>query len=107
MTGGEAVIRWGSTVAFVAFFSAALYTVGATWAPWIGAIVAGGFAASLWVKHMEDAGNAQARAEGQSVRRFQAREDVDTSTRQFRAAEEPAPPQSSAAASYYDDEDDD
>lgn len=105
MTGGEAVIRWGSTVAFVAFFSAALYTVGATWAPWIGAIVAGGFAASLWVKHMEEAGTAQARAEGQNVRRFQAREDTDTT--RFRPVEESAPPQSSAAASYYDDEDDD
>ena len=71
----EAVIRWGSTLAFLAFFSAALYMVGATFAPWIGAFVAGVFAARLWVKHAERVDDAKTRAEVNGGSRLRVSDD--------------------------------
>lgn len=103
------VLRWGATVAFIACFGGALYMLGVSAAPWValllGALVFAVIMGRLWSTHLDAAEAARSRAEGQNVRRFQAREDTDTT--RFRPAEEPAPPQSSAAASYYDDEDDD
>ncbi|BBG01528.1 MULTISPECIES: hypothetical protein [Pseudonocardia] len=101
------VLRWASTFAFIGFFAAALYMVGATLAPWIGAGVTGALAVSLWLRHIEESGNARVRAEGQEQHGFRAEVDgAPQGARIIHPRNQHSPPRESQSTSYYDDEDD-